>query len=373
MTKVTLRKKAISKARHSLYLDFYPPIPNLETGKPTRREFLQLYLYDKPNGEIQKTHNKETEKLAEYIQASRQLKLQAQDYGFLIKETQNSCFIEYFRKQVTKRKGSNSGNWKSALPYLEKFSGGTIKMVEVNEGWCNDFKEYLLNACSRRSKDKPLSQNSVVSYFNKLKAALAQAYKDGLLINDINSKIDSVKPQETQRLTLTIEELKKLTATDCSQPILKRAALFSALTGLRFSDIEKLTWGEVEETASAEGIKYYLNYTQKKTKSVQVHPISEQAYKLLGEPNDSSDLVFQGLKYSAYQNVHLRQWIMDAGIHKKITFHNFRHTFATLQVHFGTHIVTIKDLLGHKNLKTTMVYAKSDNLAKMIAANKIQF
>ena len=43
-TKVTLRQKKISKGRQSLYLDFYPAIPHPETGEPTRREFLGLYI-----------------------------------------------------------------------------------------------------------------------------------------------------------------------------------------------------------------------------------------------------------------------------------------------------------------------------------------
>ena len=46
--KVTLRDKPISKGRKSLYLDFYPPISHPETGKPTRREFLGLYTFEKP-------------------------------------------------------------------------------------------------------------------------------------------------------------------------------------------------------------------------------------------------------------------------------------------------------------------------------------
>ena len=172
MTKVTLRKKSISKGRHTLYLDYYPPIPNIETGKSTRREFLKLYIYDKPKGELERIHNKETIQLGETIQARRQLMIQTQNYGFLASKGQNSCFIEYFRNMTAKRKGTNNGNWQSALAYLEKFSGGTIRMVDVTEKWCNDFKDYLQNTKSKRSNNQPLSQNSTVSYFNKLKAAL---------------------------------------------------------------------------------------------------------------------------------------------------------------------------------------------------------
>ena len=58
--KVKLRQKPISRNRQSLYLDFYPAIPHPETGEPTRREFLGLYLFDKAKNSIDKQHNKET-------------------------------------------------------------------------------------------------------------------------------------------------------------------------------------------------------------------------------------------------------------------------------------------------------------------------
>jgi hypothetical protein len=59
-TKVKLRQKAITGKRHSLYLDFYPPIPHPKTGEPTRREFLGLYIFDKPKTPIDKDHNTQT-------------------------------------------------------------------------------------------------------------------------------------------------------------------------------------------------------------------------------------------------------------------------------------------------------------------------
>src|SRR4051794_38309159 len=45
-TKVTLRQKPISGNRQSLYLDFYPPITNPETRELTRREFLNLFIFN---------------------------------------------------------------------------------------------------------------------------------------------------------------------------------------------------------------------------------------------------------------------------------------------------------------------------------------
>lgn len=101
-------------------------------------------------------------------------------------------------------------------------------------------------------------------------------------------------------------------------------------------------------------------------------PISEQAIQLLGERKDGKQKVFDGLTYSAYSNKHLFQWIGAAGITKDITFHCFRHTFATLQLSKGTDIYTVSKMLGHRELKTTQVYAKIIDQTKRAAADKIQ-
>jgi len=63
---------------------------------------------------------------------------------------------------------------------------------------------------------------------------------------------------------------------------------------------------------------------------------------------------------------------MRAGITKSISFHCARHTYATLQITAGTDIYTVSKLLGHRELKTTQIYAKIIDNKKREAANKIQ-
>ncbi|MFD2518214.1 tyrosine-type recombinase/integrase [Salinimicrobium flavum] len=380
-TKVKLRQKPISKGRKSLYLDFYPPILHTETGKNTRRDFLGLYIFSKPKSSLEKQHNTETLKIGESIRQKRENFLnkpeiysQYEKEQLRLKELGEHCFIEYFKKLTNKRKASNHDNWVSALNYLEDFTNGNLKFADLNEKFLNDFKEFLLTTKSKKSSKTTLSQNSAVSYFNKVKAALKQAFNDGILQTDLNAKIKPIKAAETRREYLTIEELNKLVKTPCSNALLKRAALFSALTGLRFSDIQKMNWGELEYI---KGQGYFLNFNQKKTKGVEVLPISEQAYSFTEgtekpESMPKDQPVFEGLKYSAYHNKHLFQWIGAAGITKDITFHCFRHTFATLQLFNGTDIYTVSKMLGHKDLKTTQVYAKIVDSSKRVAADKIQ-
>jgi integrase len=374
--KVKLRQKEISGNRKSLYLDFYPAITHPVTGKSTRREFLGLYLFDKAKNPIDKQHNKETLQLAEQIRQKKENHLNKPEIytGYekeqlKIKERGEQNFVQYFKTLADKRKASNHDNWVSAYNYLETFTKGNLKFADLNQKFCNEFKEYLLTTKSNKNSKTTLAQNSAVSYFNKVKATLKQAYKDGYLTSDLNAKIEPIKQAETRRNFLTIEELNSLVKTECNNPLLKRAALFSALTGLRFSDIKNLVWGELEYI---EGNGYFIQFKQQKTKGVETMPISEQAYSLLGEAKEPTDKVFEGLTYSAYENKHLYQWIGAAGITKNITFHCFRHTFATLQLSKGTDIYTVNKMLGHRELKTTQIYAKIIDQTKREAADKIR-
>ena len=375
-TKVKLRQKEISGKRQSLYLDFYPAITNPETGEPTRREFLGLYLFDKPKNPFDKKHNKETQDLAEQIRQKKDNQLNKPEIytGYekeqlKIIEQGEKSYIEYFRQLANKRKGSNRENWFATFNYLNNFANNQLKFSNLNVKFCNDFREYLLTTPSNKSKKSTLTQNSAASYFNIIKASLKQANKDGYLFSDLSAKVEPIKEVETQRNFLTIEELNKLQKTECRLPIFKQAAIFSALTGLRYIDIENLVWNQIEYIKEN---GYFIQFKQQKTKGVEMMPISEQAFSLLGKRKEPTDKIFEGLQYSAWVNKQFKIWLLKAGITKKITFHCFRHTFATLQLRYGTDIYTVSKMLGHRELKTTQIYAKIVDQTKRDAADKIR-
>ena len=243
-----------------------------------------------------------------------------------------------------------------------------ISFSDVDRKFVEGFKEHLDNGVKTKG-NQPLSQNSKYSYFNKFRAALKQAVKDGIIPTNPSEGVTAFKQGEPQREFLTLQELQDAANVECDIPQMKTAFIFSCLTGLRWSDIQKLLWSEVQHS---EQMGYYIRFRQKKTQGVETQPISDQAFGLLGERQDKDERVFKGLKYSAWHNLKLQQWMMRAGISKTITFHCARHTYATLQLTNGTDIYTVSKLLGHRELKTTQVYAKIIDDKKVEAANKIQ-
>lgn len=371
--KVFLRNKKISGGRRTLYLDIYPPIPHPKTGKLTRREFLKLYIFEKPKGLVEREHNKDTKLLAEQVRAQRQLEIQRGNYDFLVPSNRKQDFLQYFQDLCEKRKTSkgNHDNWVSTYNHLYAFANGHCLAEDVNEQFCTKFRDYLLtpHAAGKKEKEKRLSQNAAHSYYNKFRAAVRQAYEDKILKENPCLRVKGIKPAETKREYLTLEEVNKLAVTECELPDLKRMALLSALTGLRWGDITALRWRDIRYS---KGTGYAIHYVQQKTKGVEVLNISKQAYIIMGTPGEPDDLVFPGMEYSAWTNMKLRLWVGAAGIQKKITFHSFRHTHATLLLSRGVDLYVVSKMLGHRNIKTTQLYTKIVDKLKIEAANKIK-
>lgn len=362
MIKVFLREKGISNGRKSLYLDFYPPVINYETNKQTRRQHLRIFIYEKPKDELQRKHNKDTKMLGERVRAEKQLEVQEESFGFVTIKNKQKSFLQYFEQMTeSKRKLSKSSfdNWNCVHNYLKKFTGGECRFADLTPQFCEKFKDFLLES-------KNLSQNTASNYFDKFKIAVRSAFENNMISTNAAFGVKSIKLLETQREFLTLEELQKLAKTPFEREELRRAALFAALTGLRYCDVEKLVWSEIQHSREN---GYYIRFKQRKTNGAETLPINSEAATLLGERRNDSAKIFPTIKY--WHCDYLKGWIKNAGIKRKITFHCFRHTFATLQMTLGTDIYTVSKLLGHKNLQTTQIYAKIIDEKKRDAVNKI--
>ncbi|MCC9020476.1 site-specific integrase [Flavobacterium lipolyticum] len=288
------------------------------------------------------------------------------------KEKAKEDFIKYIAAVAAKRHARSSKSiqitWERTREFLKSYSADSLMFSQIDSRMAEDFKLFLLSAPRGGGKKGTISRNTAATYFSIFKAALKQAFIDGYLTVDLSPKIKGIPEQESRREYLTIKELNTLVETPCEKDVLKRTALFSAFTGLRHSDIQKLRWKEI---SLEDGIAK-LHFTQKKTKGVEYMPISQQAFQLCGEPRLSAQLVFEDLPDPSWISRPLKKWVESAGIKKNITFHCFRHTFATLQLSSGTDIYTVSKMLGHTNVKTTEIYAKVIDEKKNRASQAIQ-
>lgn len=358
----TLRYRSGKNDTLRMYLDI--------TGDGARRkESLGLFIYERPKGQVQKQHNREQKHKAEAYRIEILSKIQNSNLGLEILNRKRIKFLDYFKERLEKSQSSdgNSGQWNSALKHLEEFDQVNVYLDQINARWLEDLKEYFLNRKQFKSKEMYLDQNTAKSYFNKVIATFNRADVERLI--DFNPVKNSkrIPEKETWREYLTLDELKKVAQLSCKSTIIKRASLFAALTGLRWSDIIKIEEKHINRP------ERYLRYRQKKSSTMETKYLSQQALDLLDHSDDKDHKTFGELPQSPTTTIKSRitEWMGKADITKNITFHCFRHTYATIQLTLGTDIYILSKELGHRNIKNTEIYAKIVDERKKEAAEQI--
>lgn len=365
---VTLRKKTLSTGRISLYLDFYPPIRHPDTGEMTRREFLKMYLLDKPRTDLERETNRLTFLLAQNVCAKRLIDIQNYKFGFLADARKDGNFIDYFKNIAAKKIGSNEKGWEMAWRYLESYGGSSLRFRDLTEEFCEEFRDYMLSGPGIGKYGRSISWNTAVGYFAKFRSMLKIIYKAKLIDDNLYEAVSAIKEHEANREFLTIDEFHKLISVPIEETLMRSASIFAVLTGLRFCDINALKWGQVRGYVG----NYYIQFTQEKTDSAETFPISDEAYNIIGMRCLAEIPVFADLRYSRMKPF-LTMWLAKAEIVKTcFTFHCLRHTYATLQLSLGTDIFTLMKMLGHKSIKSTMRYLHLLDELKKATTNRIK-
>ena len=217
----------------------------------------------------------------------------------------------------------------------------------VDEEFVRGFRNHL-----QQRGDKPATVNKALSVFriftNKMMA-------DGLVEGKPFEKI-KVGRVFTRRGFLTVRELKSLYLnfmdrrrflTETEQDVM-RVFLFGCFTGLRYSDLLSLNANEIFD--------WKIRKQMHKTGDPVYVPIPLQARLLL--PEKMSD----GPVFRVVENSHFNRTLRSAakklGYYKHIHCHLARHTFATTCITLGIPLPATSKLLGHRNLDTTLIYAK---------------
>lgn len=227
-----------------------------------------------------------------------------------------------------------------------------ISLKELTPAFITDFEAFLRT-------DKHLCENSLSVYMLPLRTMVFRAIDNGWLTRDPfhDYKVPKV---ETTRGFLTKEEIHLLMNAELKRKtmqLIRDLYLFCCFTGLSFADLKNL---KEEHIQTFFDDSEWIMIDRQKTGV-------RSTIKLLDYPKSimekyrglcADGRIFPVPCYSDCRGILLRV-AKRCGITKHLTWHCFRHTMATeICLTNGVPIETVSSILGHKNIKTTQIYAK---------------
>ncbi len=351
---VKIRKRPNSDGTISLRLDIY------HNGVRTYEKLSHLQLC-KPTSPADRELNKRNLQLAETIRVAKAAQLQGSDYNIETTIDSNVSIVDWMNEYIESYTKADKRNMSGALGRFEDFlKTKKIKRVTFNSidaFLIEDFIEFL---------EKHHKGEGPISYYKRFKKMLKHAYRKGVLKTNVLDKVErKCHGKADKKDTLTIAEIQLLSETPINSPEVRKAALFSCVTGLAWADIKKLTWSQIKlQTRTIE----FVRSKQKKDNETYINPLNDTALQLIGELKDPKELVFD-LPTADGANATLKDWVKRAKIDKKITWHNLRHSFGTNLIYNNIDILTTSKLLGHASTKHTERYVHASNEMKRLGTN----
>lgn len=340
--RVSLRQKKLKDNRVSLYLDFY------ETGKKRQVEYLNLYLEQEKRGDKSiKENNKTQIELANKIRAKRENELAHTSNGYIPKSKAKTNFVTYFEKVANKKDVKTKMLYITTLNNIKGFKKGDLSFQDIDKQFIENFIEFL--------KEKNYHTNSMILFITLFKSVCNQAIKDEIISKNPFVNATKLKPIKKKREYLTLDEIQKMFEMKTQFQDVKNMFLFACFTGLRISDIIKLTWQNIQNDT--------ISIIQKKTKEPLIFPLTEPAKQILSLLDKSNSIIFANIDKNNF-NYYLQRIIKSAQIDKKVTIHTARHSFAVNYLSLGGDIFVLKELLGHSLLTTTLIYSEVINERK---------
>lgn len=253
-------------------------------------------------------------------------------------------FCSFFKQALEEQKPQLSpGTFEKNLSVLNKLReyNEDLMFSQIDYAWFENFRNHFL-----KKGNKKTTVNTNIGVIKKfLKIAVKSGIKIRVVLDDIE-----VGSTNGNRTCLSTSELKKAANfffsefINPSHRLILGYFLFSCMTGLRISDIQKL---------DREGIyEDYISIIAKKTSKDQTISLNMNARKILNhEP-----LLFVKKISDQQINRELKKIMTFLGITKKVTFHVSRHTFATSFLRAGGAVEKLQKLLNHSSIKETMIY-----------------
>ena len=217
-----------------------------------------------------------------------------------------------------------------------------------------------------------LSVNTTTKYLKLLKTVFNRAIEFGKLASNPMQTI-KFKHERTNRTFLTHDELTRIKEIELTNESLNRVRnifLFSCYSGLRFTDVDKLTPKSI--ITDAKGNKWIEIQEIQKTGDFHRIPLLNRAEEIINLYIDEAEITGKLLPLRSNQkvNAYLKVIADLCQIEKTLTFHMARHTFATtVTLANNVSIEVVSKMLGHKDIATTQIYAKVLNESMTEFAN----
>ena len=325
--------------------------------RPSR--ILDFHLITNPKSPIEKQHNKDCLDKATIIANKWENSIISDEYSLEDTEKTNSLVFAYIKKETDRTKDkSTRGAYNTMLSHFLKHFPKAITFKQINKReQAKAFYDYLTNNALKKNGDN-LTIKSANKYFKTLRLIMKEAKLEGF-IEDLRFDIKLLPETKSEVVFLTLEEFRTLEKTEESNTTLKNAFLFACLTALRIGDLSKITWGEIKEE---NGKIWYDRIMDKKPGGKQrriSNYFDSYAKKYLGERQGDSDKVFPALPDNASSkfNERMNRWVLRAGIHKKITFHCAKHSFAMYHINYKkVGVFQLARLLNHTDIRSSMHY-----------------
>ena len=352
MVTVTLSTQNKDKQTAKYVLRVKPPVERTASGALKRRYYLPGTFFLSPKSDADRVHNRIALKTAENARADLEMRLNESELYTSVqleaKRKMEQAKVDFY--DYAKTVPTTDKNIVHALKRLKDFAP-SLTFGDITPDFGQRFKAHLANYKTPRT-GKSLSSSAQHTYFNKVKFITKTAHKRGDQYSDPLASVKSPKAESKLREFLTEDEVRQLAATPAPNERLRQMALFTILTGIAWADLVKLEWDQIRDM----GTHYEVRFNRSKTGAANALPIPTKAVQLLGEPSEGR--IFEHASYSGHMLAQLQQWVLMAGIKKKITYHCLRHTYAVLALSKGIAITTVSKNLGHKSLETTLIYAK---------------
>ncbi|MDE6623582.1 MAG: site-specific integrase [Alistipes sp.] len=263
---------------------------------------------------------------------------------------------EEFARQVgISRSKTTYYKYRCVCSHLETFvrnryGCSDLPFRELDRDFIAGFHAYTIRELAHK-------KNTTWVYMIALKHIFQLARGRGYLVRDLfaDYKLSYEFVLRNYLSASEIIRLAELNLGDTTLRLVRDAFVFSCFTGLSYVDVRDLSLQNVQ----CDREKSWLSLTRRKTGSAVTVRLFAVPYAILLRyaPETRSARIFD-LPSNGWCNVCLGRLAELAGIVKPVTFHTARHTFATtITLAQGMTIETISKLLGHRNVRTTQIYA----------------